>query len=396
MATATLTKPAAKRSRKAKALHVVADRSELLAALRLVCKLRPDRILESTEYVRLDVMPSQHPSALRLACSNLDTSVTTRIGARVEGKGLACVHARTLLKIVTAIPKGQDVELEQTRAGLNIVAGPMRWTLPVRGPEDFAAIPEVSGFASNFDGSQFRSLVAKVAPLAAWDDTRPVLTCVAWQFRNGTVRLAAADGYRLGVASMPFVADSGGEMPKGVNIPAHVLQMFVRMAAKAEQVSMQVAISGEHVALSAGVVTVTATPITNTPYPNIDVLIPEEPLGVITVDRDAFASAIDAVRPVALEGAGITRHEMRHGDWIVASRWDDMRGECVVAMESTGGKPSKIALSVVLLTEIVRALPAGPVRIELRTPNDQAVFRPLNGDEVYVLMPMFVDWGDAE
>ena len=143
---------------------------------------------------------------LRLTATNFEVGINCWIGARVEDEGSITVPARLLTEFVNSLPPGQiNMELSERTQTLNIKCA--RFEANIKGIQasEFPDVPTaetISGRNSlHLDVDTFRHMIDQAVFAAAADESRPILTGVLAQFHQGQLTLAAADGFRLAVAS---------------------------------------------------------------------------------------------------------------------------------------------------------------------------------------------------
>jgi len=138
---------------------------------------------------------------LKLTATNTEISISTWIGAQIEGEGAVTVPARMLTDFVNSLP-GQTVQIDFQTDPVGVVVTCDKFTATINGisAEEFPPIPTVEGGASvSIPADSFRGALERVVFAAATDDSRPVLTGVKVELAEDTFTLAAADGFRLAV-----------------------------------------------------------------------------------------------------------------------------------------------------------------------------------------------------
>ncbi len=349
-----------------------------------------------------NVLISTDAGRLRLSATNLELTITTWIGAKVEEEGVVTVPARLLGEFVGSLPS-EEVHLTGAPGGKSLKVTCARFQANIAGtdPEEFPPTPTVEdGFEVNIGTELLKQAIDGVAFAAATEDSRPVLTGVQIEIKDGGLVLAAADGFRLAVHETKL-AD---EVPESsaIIVPAKSLQEVSRLASgKDYPVKIKVNEGKTQVLFQFETAAVVSQLIQGT-FPNYSQLVPKEHVSKTTVDVGEFARATRAASIFARDGSGIVRLQTSEGEedgiggLSVSARSEevgDNQGEVTATIE---GDPAKIAFNSKYLTEVLGVLGHGMVALETSSPSSPGVLRPLSPSEgvsyVHVIMPMFVQW----
>ena len=339
---------------------------------------------------------------LKLSATNLELTITTWIGAKVEEEGVVTVPARLLGEFVGSLPS-EEVHLIGAPGGksLNVTCARFQANIAGTDPEEFPPTPTVEdGFEVNIGTELLKQAIDGVAFAAATEDSRPVLTGVQIEIKDGGLVLAAADGFRLAVHETKL-AD---EVPESSSIivPAKSLQEVSRLASgKDYPVKIKVNEGKTQVLFQFETAAVVSQLIQGT-FPNYSQLVPKEHVSKTTVDVGEFARATRAASIFARDGSGIVRLQTFEGEedgiggLSIEARSEevgDNKGKITATIE---GDPAKIAFNAKYLTEVLGVLGHGMVALETSSPSSPGVLRPLSPSEgvsyVHVVMPMFVQW----
>ena len=349
-----------------------------------------------------NVLISTDAGRLKLSATNLELTITTWIGAKVEEEGVVTVPARLLGEFVGSLPS-EEVHLTGAPGGKSLKVTCARFQANIAGtdPEEFPPTPTVEdGFEVNIGTDLLKQAIDGVAFAAATEDSRPVLTGVQIEIKDGGLVLAAADGFRLAVHETKL-AD---EVPESsaIIVPAKSLQEVSRLASgKDYPVKIKVNEGKTQVLFQFETAAVVSQLIQGT-FPNYSQLVPKEHVSKTTVDVGEFARATRAASIFARDGSGIVRLQTSEGEedgiggLSVSARSEevgDNQGEVTATIE---GDPAKIAFNSKYLTEVLSVLGHGMVALETSSPSSPGVLRPLSPSEgvsyVHVIMPMFVQW----
>ncbi len=263
--------------------------------------------------------------------------------------------------------------------------------------QDFPPVPQVTdGLTLTLDSKVLRQAIGKVQFAAATDDTRPVLTGIHTLAEDNILTLAAADGFRLAVQTLPLDTDVAEKVE--VIIPARALREIERLAAdEDEPIQLAINAARSQVMFKMSTAELVATLIQGT-FPNYSQLIPQSYTTKADIDMKQFLQETRISAIFARDGAGIVRVQMEPGEGgpgklIISARAEEIgehRGEMDVKIE---GEASKIAFNSRYLQDVLQVLTSDEVTLETTSPSSPGVLRPKGDDGyVHVVMPMFVQW----
>ena len=136
---------------------------------------------------------------LLVAATNLEIASTQYIGAKIETPGAITVPARLVTEFVSSLPHGV-IELEAKDDHLHLAADKFSSVINGVVADEFPELPTVDeAQAVQFDLTieAFKKAVSQTIIATSSDASRAVLTGVFWHSHEGSLYLAATDGYRL-------------------------------------------------------------------------------------------------------------------------------------------------------------------------------------------------------
>jgi len=338
-------------------------------------------------------------SRLKLAATNLEISITSWIGAKVEEQGAITVPARLLSDFVSTLPAERiDMTLLQRNRVLQLQCARFEARIHGMDASDFPQIPShVEGIATRIDPEALRESIARVAFAAATEDSRPVLTGVHAEFNGDQVTLAAADGFRLSVDTKRL--ESPVAEKTAVIIPARSLVELNRLLGDQEE-PVEVLINPNRSQVlfrlkSAEMV----SQLIQGNFPNYSQLIPQKFSTRTVVEAGEFVRATKTASIFARDASGIIRLQATPGEGGMAGRISisaraeevgENLGELDAVVE---GEAAKVAFNSRYLSEILTVLDKGQIALETTTPSSPGVIRPVGSEGyLHVVMPMFVQW----
>lgn len=258
------------------------NRNALVAALRA---LRPvvgsNPSLPVLANVAIEVQDGS-PEDIALTTTNLDAFARRYVPFRGDPLESTTVGAKALGDFAAGF-SGEDVKLVLDGTRLRISSGRQKASLAVVDPEQFPSWPQQQDGAKSFTltRDEFDAVTRKVAPFAAGDPSRPILTGVDVKGDGQTIRFAAADNYRVGVLSVDHATEVQAV------IPAASL-FLVGKVIEGDHIS--VTIDGRTVMFASNV-GIMFSRLIEGQFPNIESVLPTSFKATALVSQNEFASA---------------------------------------------------------------------------------------------------------
>lgn len=331
---------------------------------------------------------------LKLTATNLEIGITCWAGAKIEHDGAITVPARLLSDIVANLPNDTiDLRVDAHTQTLNIRCARFEGNVKGIDADEFPVIPAVSDAAPvALDAETLRDAIGQVASAAATLDARPTLTGVLLQLRDAQATLAAADGFRLSVRTIDLPAPVA--QPQDVIVPARALQELARSVAGSDGVvEMVVASSGGHVLFRSDEL-ILVSRLIDGKFPDYNRIIPASHTTRCVVDVQELAKAVRLASYFASRAANVvklTTESGAPGSLTLAANAVDVGDDQYTLDALVDGPAIEIALNATFVAELLSVLKAGQVAIELQSPLDAALLRPVDGAAfIHIIMPMSV------
>ncbi len=376
-------------------MQLTVQQEDLNRGLSAVARAVPTR---STLPITNNILLEADDDQLTLSATDAETiAITYRIASGITEPGTITLPSRLLSDFVATLPP-QPIEMALAERSRQVSLSCARNEASIGGQaaDEFPPIPPVEdGDTIQIDADAFRRSINQVAFAAATDDSRPVLTGVHFALRDGSLRLAAADGFRLAVNTIE-VGEDGAD--REAIVPARALNELARLLPEvSEHVSVTFNPAGTQVLFDLGHATLIAQLIQGT-FPNYEQLIPSSHATSTEVSVGEFMRETRIASIFARDGSGIVRliaspGEGSTGQLTVTARAEEVgnnEGEIDALVD---GEEARIAFNSRYLIEVLGALDTDRVAIETSSPSSPGVLRPVgNDDYVHVVMPMFVQW----
>lgn len=366
------------------------ERSDLLRSLGHVQSVVERR---NTIPILSNVKMEATGDGVTLNATDMDLDIVEKVGANVATPGATTAHALTFFEIVRKLPDGADVEVEAPGDGkMTIRAGRSRFTLSCLPTEDF---PVMSGGA---DGHKFalaaadlRELIDRTRFAISTEETRYYLNGIYLHVfdRDGTpvLRAVSTDGHRLASVELPL-PDGAAGMP-GVIVPRKTVGEIRKLIDETGD-DVEVSLSEAKIRFAFDDAVLTSKLIDGT-FPDYQRVIPVGNDKEMTVDRKAFADAVDRVSAISSEKSRAVKLALS-GDTLSLSASSAEHGSAQEEIEvSYGAGDLEIGFNAGYLLDITRQIDGDTASFML---SDAASPTIIKGEEgagtLYVLMPMRV------
>lgn len=372
-------------------MKVTIERAALLRALGHVHRVVERR---TTIPILANVLIDARAGALLLKATDLDLEITERAPADVAQDGATTLPAHTLYDIVRKLPEGAQVSLEATgeQGQLLLRSGRSRFHLQSLPESDF---PDVTSgdFSHRFSlaPADLKKLIEKTQFAISSEETRYYLNGI---FLHSTeveghllLRAVATDGHRLARVELPAPAGSAG-MP-GVILPRKAVAEIQRLGEDG-QGEVAIELSANKMRFSFGE-TVLTTKLIDGTFPDYGRVIPVNNDKRLTVERDAFARAVDRVSTISSERGRAVKLALSEGKLVLSVTNPD-QGSAVEELEADyDGPPIEIGFNARYLLDIAGQLDSDTALFRLADPGSPTLIQDRDGAAaLYVLMPMRV------
>jgi DNA polymerase-3 subunit beta len=278
------------------------DRAVLLKALAHVQSVVERR---NTIPILANVLLDAGSAGLRLTATDMEIAIVEEVsGVEVGREGRCTAPAATLFEIVRKLPEGAKVELDHKGgdAPLALRAGRYNTSLMVLPVEDFPSMTEGKlPHKFSVGAGMLRDLVDRTRFAISTEETRYYLNGIYLHATEveGTkvLRAVATDGHRLARVEETLPEGAAG-MP-GVIVPRKTVTELRKLAEEATD-EIEMRLSDTKLQVKLGTVTLTSKLIDGT-FPDYERVIPKGNDRILSVDKAAFAAAVDRVAAISSE-----------------------------------------------------------------------------------------------
>ena len=347
---------------------------------------------------------------LRVTATNLETTIIAWTPAQVETPGTTSVPARLFGEFIGTLADGPvEIEVPEGSGVLRIAQDRNVTNINAANPRDFPPVPETGGEeqAADIEARKLHAGIQHVAFAAAEAQDRPVLTGVELHMEAQTMKMAAADGFRLAVYQTGLETPVPGDIR--TIIPAKTLGQVERLArGQEEPVRLAVgtssrtgAMQGKQIVFSLQDARIISSLLEGT-FPDYERLIPQDNPMVAVLDTRELRQAARTTEAFAKNDAGVTKLEITSqedgtGKLVMSSKSQETGSNTVeLPAEITRGQEQQIAFNSRYIKELLGAVGEEKITLEASSSSSPGVFRTGGpeeaGEYTHVIMPMFINW----
>lgn len=316
---------------------------------------------------------------LHVTGTDLDIEISKSIPANITVGGTTTVNAARLYAIVAKLGAG-DLSLALKDDTLTIKAGRSRFTLPTLPVSDFPEI-NTAGDYKSFD-LDVGALLAPVKFSISTEETRYYLNGIYLHQVEGDIRAVSTDGHKLSLHQMPS-PESAPDFA-GVIIPRKTVDILSTM-----KDTIRLEVSPQKIKLSNDDTTIVSKLIDAT-YPDYMRVIPRDNEKIVTVDRAAFAGAVERAGTVISERGRAIKLALQSGSIELSVTTND--GSSNEELEADySGAPVEIGLNTGYVLEMLASASGDTIEMAIQDPGSPVLFtNPSDANWKAVIMPVRV------
>lgn len=365
-------------------MNISVLKEKLLKPLSLVGKnISSKNQLPITQHIYLEAKDGY----ITLATTNLETTVYTKIPAKIEKEGGICVPIKIFSEYIQSLPEDKVV-LKTDKENLTIVCGGYEALIPGIGKDEFPQVIKKRKEEAKIEGGIFLDAVKKVAFAAATDEGRPLLTGVKIKKDKNGCLFVATDGYRLALkkADIPLSEKFDTVLPgRALLEVAHVGE-----DEKEKQDIVMGTTEDGHTAFFIGETEVYTRSIGGE-YPNFEKIIPKSATTIVRLKKDALFRAMKSVAIFARDSANIVRFRFGKNSVLISANTPQVgENKAEIDAESEGDE-GDIAFNSRFLLEFLTNAPGEDLVFEMTGSLNPGVFKIPNDDSyLHIIMPVRV------
>lgn len=337
--------------------------------------------------VLIEAKKTPEGGRVSVSAYDLEVGVSGEHPAEVLREGVVALHARSLYDIVRNLPENVVVLKKGANNRVEISSGTAEFRIVGQDADEFPALPAVEDIPFvTVEAGTLLEMIEKTQFAISTDETRYNLGGVYFDPAAGAVRMVATDGHRLSMVERPFGGDFG--LQRGVIIPRKGLMELRRLLAEDTASPGELGFSeNSGVFRRQGLVMVMR--LIDGQFPDYNQVVPAESERAILLPRARFLETLRRVALIAADRTNAVRLDISSGQLRLSSNNPDLgeaKEDLVIDYE---GEPMRIGFNARYIQDVLTAVDADQVKVELSDELSPGVLRPAGDDSyVSVIMPM--------
>lgn len=324
---------------------------------------------------------------LVLTASNLETTVTLAVGAKIEVPGAFTVPGRTLGEMVAGLA-AEKITLVTEENNLLITGGKFKAKIAGLSAADFPKLTDNNekGITWEFTKVKFLDAVNKVSFAAGADDSRAALTGVLFKPGAEGLVLAAADGFRLSVITLPEIKNKDVE---SFLIPAKALLEIVRII----EDKISLTLVSNQVIFTTGEIKIYCRCIAGK-FPEFEKIIPANSSLKMVAATEELNKAVKLAAIFARDAANIIKLKIQKSKLKIsanAPQTGENETEMEIEIEKGGEEEFTIAFNYRYLLDFLNNINSQEFTAEFNDSLSSGIFRlPSDPSFLHLIMPVRV------
>ncbi len=345
--------------------------------------------------VLANILLETEDSRLKLAATNLELTITTYIGAKVDNSGAVTLPSKTFQELINNLsPERVDLSLEASTQTIHIQCGVS--TANIRGiaATEFPPIREDATPDVMIPAGILKEMITHTVFAAAREDHRPILTGLYVQFDGTVMTMAAADGFRLAVRTTRIEEEFS--RPVDMVIPARTLSEVARVIVDEDR-EVGIGLPGDRDFVTFYIEnTVITSQLLEGNFPDFSAIIPKTYKTVVTMYTDDFLSNCKRAEIFARDNNHSARIIARPakgpsepGELKIIGRSNERGDNENILDASVDGDALETSFNIRYLIDVLNIIPTERVQLESAGPMSAGVIRAEGRDDfLQLIMPM--------
>lgn len=324
---------------------------------------------------------------LIISATNLETSISVSIGAKIEKEGKIAIPARIITELASHLGGGQ-LSLEVEKEVVRISSVGFESTISAMDASDFPNVPDDVGLdALTLPFDKFSESLSLCLFAAGTDETRPVLTGLLIILNEDKLTMVSTDGFRLSqvITKIEGIRDS-----KRFIVPKNALSEVLRLPSEEgelkfsfKKVSNQVVFASANAVLSSRII--------EGEFPDFEKIIPRNTKIKVKTDKEELLRAVKLASVFARDSANVVKIRLLEGGFELLAESSQLGNERTQIDASIDGVEENflIAFNYRFLEDLLNALKGDSVDMEFSDPNSPALFLdPKDPNFLHIIMPV--------
>ncbi len=328
---------------------------------------------------------------LKVAATDLETSITTELEVRSEGEGSVAVPAKILLETLKALPDQPiTFDIDDSNFGIQITSAYGKYRLAGESGRDFPNVPEPEDVDKvSLPGSALTEGITKTLFATSTDELRTAMTGVYFQVDFDKLTMVATDAHKL--VKYTYTNLSSGVATSFI-IPKKALTLL--KSAVSDDADLHLSFNKANAFFVFGHTQLVCRLI-DAKYPDYNAVIPVDNPNTLSLQRVDFQNSLKRIAIYANKTTNQVVLNIKDKELIVSAQDLDFSNEATEKLQcSYEGDSLTIGFNAKFLVEMLGVLSSDEVKMELSSPTRAGILLPTDEKEdeeiLMLVMPVML------
>lgn len=334
-----------------------------------------------------NILLTTNKTKLNISSTNLEISISTSIGAKIEEEGQISVPAKVITDLISNLPK-ENIEISVDKEQIKIKSQSFHSKLLGMDATDFPKIPnsidKENSLSLNTD--QFSKALNRTMFATSIDETRPVLTGVYLIFEKERIQVVATDGFRLS----RYILNVENKKEEKVVVPKNVLSEILRAGEGVNEFLFNISQSDKQVLFEIGD-TVISSRLIEGDYPDFEKIIPKKGNVEILLDKEELLRAVKLASVFARESANVVKIKVLKDKIKVFAESSQSGSQEAEVDAKVVGEEVEVAFNYKFIEDFLHSVSGEEVKMEFTDNQKAALFTDTSDSNyLHLIMPVRV------
>ena len=315
--------------------------------------------------------------------TDLDLGIETTIEANVREKGSIVLNSRLLGEFIRKLPN-ELITIKLEENNVYITCQKSEFVMLGNNPDEFPSLPAINENAM-YEISQdiLRNMIKQTLFAIAQDETRPILTGILFEVKNGKLSFVALDGFRLSLKS--YNLDSNSNI--SAVIPGKTLSEISKILEIKDEL-VKITFTTNHILFNLGNTKIISS-LLQGEFINYKQIIPDEYRLKVKAKRNELLDSIERASLLAREGkTNLIKFDIKDDKLAITSnsQMGKVYEEVHIELEGEG---LKIQFNSRYFIDVLRIIDADEIYLEFSTSVSPCLIKKIDSNDfLYLVLPV--------
>lgn len=321
---------------------------------------------------------------LTLTATDLDFGIETNINCEVFSNGSIVLNSRLFGEIIRKLPD-MNIEVDVDNSyNASIVCGNSKFNIVGQNPVEYPELPVINeNTMYSIPQDLLKNMIRQTIFATAQDETRPILTGVLFEVRNGILTTVALDAYRLALRR----SNIGHSSEINAVIPGKALNEVGKILQSSDE-EVSITFTPNHILFTIENTKIISR-LLDGEFINYRQIIPEEYKMRVKVGTRMLLDSIERASLLAKEGkTNLIKMDINNGELIITSNSQLGNVYEKVPVTLNGGE-LKIAFNSKYFIDVLKIIDEDEIYLELSSSVSPCLVKTMDGSSyTYLILPV--------